>query len=222
MTMKNVADQLREDADDIWQHIIKHPFVEELYNGSLPKEKFEFYILNDYYYLTASIKNFSVISSKAPTVEEMREVVDILQLEKESEYEGYKNFLSRFGYSLQDAAEKKPIPVSVSYSSFLLSTSTLESYPEVITAVLPCFWSYAEIADYHSDKLHSNKNQLYVDWAKTYDTDSYQNLVEKMKQLVNRAGENFPYEKLRNVFKLSSRYEYMFWDSVYNKQRWPI
>lgn len=217
-----VAEQLRRDTDDVWQRLIEHPFVTELYSGDLPRDTFTFYILHDYHYLTAAMKNFSIIASKAPTVDEMRAVIDILHMEAESEYEGYQAFLERLGYTLQDTAALEPIPVSVSYGSYLLSTSALQSYDEAITAVLPCFWSYADIADYHGDKLSGNDSQLYRDWAAVYDTDTYQDLVDEMKHLVNRAADRSPYEDLLQVFTTASRYEYLFWDAVYNRQEWPV
>jgi thiaminase/transcriptional activator TenA len=152
----------------------------------------------------------------------MREVIDILNLEAKSEFDGYIEFLRRLGYTLQDASVIEPIPVSVSYTSFLLSTSSLKSYAEAITSVLPCFWSYAEIADHHREMLSTNKNQLYKDWGEVYGTSSYLSLVEKIKMLANNAGEGFSYEKLKSVFIAASRYEYMFWDAVYNQQEWPV
>jgi len=214
----NTVQRLRKDADPIWKKILQHPFVMELYRGDLPLEKFKFYILQDYHYLIKAIKNFGIIVSKAPTVEAMREVADILQLEAQSEFDGYKDFLKQIGHTIQEAAEVKPISASVSYSSFLVSTSSLNSYPEAITAVLPCFWSYAEIAEVHKDKLSSNKNHLYKDWAHAYLTESYLHLVEKIKDLVHDAANDFPYHKLKEVFVNASRYEYLFWDAVYHRR----
>jgi len=217
-----VTDRLRRDVDIIWQHLVKHPFVVELYSGNLPLDKFKFYILHDCYYLTTAMKNFSLLAAKAPTVEDLKDILGILHLEAESEYEEYKKFLHRLGYSLQEAVGQEPIPINVSYGSFLLSTSTLKSYPEAITAVLPCFWSYAEIADYHGDKLHDNKNQLYTDWARIYGTDSYRDLVGKIKQLVNRVDGTCAYDKLLRIFTQASRYEYLFWNAVYTQEQWPV
>ena len=216
----NTVQRLRKDSDHIWKKILQLPFVLELYRGDLPLEKFKFYILQDYHYLITAIKNFGIIMSKAPTVKAMREVADILQLEAQSEFDGYKDFLKQIGHTIQEAAEVKPISVSLSYSSFLVSTSSLNSYPEAITAVLPCFWSYAEIAEIHKDKLSSNKNHLYKDWANAYLSESYLHLVEKIKNLVNEAGKDFPYHKLKEVFANASRYEYLFWDAVYHQKKW--
>jgi thiaminase len=47
-------------------------------------------------------------------------------------------------------------------------------------------------------------------------------MVEKIKFLVNKAAEEFPYRKLKSVFMAASRYELMFWEAVYNKEQWPI
>ncbi|MBN1273964.1 MAG: TenA family protein [Candidatus Aminicenantes bacterium] len=217
----NTADKLRKDAEAVWKKIVGHPFVVELYTGDLPIEKFTFYILQDYHYLIAAMKNFGLMASKASSVEAMREVIDILHLEATSEFDGYEELLNRLGYSIQDASEIEPLPSTISYSSFLLSISSLESYAEAITSVLPCFWSYAEIAEYHKDRLSTNPNQLYKDWAMVYTADPYLKLVEKMKKLVNEAGKGFSYKKLYSVFIKASRYEYMFWDSVYHKTNWP-
>jgi thiaminase/transcriptional activator TenA len=217
-----VSERLRKDADDIWGKIIKHPFVTELYNGTLPIGKFRFYILQDYNYLTSSIKNFSIISSKADSIDSMREVIEILHLESVSEFKGYEEFLRKLGYRVEDAENIKPTPTNISYVNFLLSTSSLKSYAESITSVLPCFWSYAEIAEHHKDKLSKNENKLYVDWASVYLSEPYVNLVEKIKRLVDKAGETASYEMLKKTFITASKYEYMYWDAIYNMNAWPI
>lgn len=218
----DISNRLRKEADSIWARIFEHPFVVELYQGNLPLEKFEFYILQDYHYLIAAMRNFSIIASKAPTVAAMREVIDILNLEATSEFDGYEELLERLGYTLTDAAEIDPIPISVSYSSFLLSTSSLKSYAEAVAAVLPCFWSYAELADHHKESIKTNNIQLYKDWGNVYLTDSYLSLVKKIQNLVNKAGEECSYGKLKSVFMAASKYEFMFWEAVYNKQEWPV
>jgi len=217
-----VSERLRRDADNIWNRIIAHPFVVELYGGILPMDKFKFYILQDYNYLISTIKNFAIISSRADSVDAMKEVIEILWLESLSEFKGYEEFLGKLGYTIEDAVNVEPIPMNVSYTSFLLSTSSLKSYAESITSVLPCFWSYAEIAEFHRDKLRENGNRLYMDWASVYLSESYLKLVRKMRRLVDDAGKEFPYEKLKMTFITASRYEYMYWDAIYSVHNWPV
>ncbi len=217
-----ISARLRKDADDIWKKIYEHPFVTELYKGTLPIEKFKFYVLQDYNYLISAIRNFSIIASKCDTVKAMREVVEILHLESVSEFRGYEKSLKELGYTLADAVNIQPIPMNVSYVNFLLSTSSLKSYAEAITSVLPCFWTYAEIAEYHKNKLQKNENRLYTEWASVYLSEPYLKLVRKIRNLVDNAGRGFLYEKLKKIFITASRYEYMYWDAIYSMQTWAI
>jgi len=218
----NVTDKLRRDADNIWESIIEHPFVVELYTGSLPLDKFKFYVLQDYNYLTSAIKNFSIISSRAGSVDNMKEVLEIAYLEAVSELKAYEKFIKKLGYTIENAINVEPIQINVSYVSFLLSTSALKSYEESITSVLPCFWSYSEIAEHHKNKLKTNKNKLYTQWVSVYSLKPYLELVEKIRNLVDNAVKKFPYEKLKKIFIIACRYEYMYWDATYNMTSWPV
>ncbi len=214
-----ISEKLREDCDGIWKELIEHPFVEELYSGTLPLEKFEFYVLQDYHYLVTAMKNFGLIASRADSMEALREVARILHLEATSEFDGYEDLLGALGRTVEDAASASPMEVTLSYGSFLIAVSSTRPFAESITSVLPCFWSYAEIASRHREALASNPNRLYVDWAGVYFSDEYLSLVDRMKKLVDEAGESYPYDKLKRVFAEASIYENMFWDAVYQKAK---
>ncbi len=213
-----ISERLRQDADDIWKGIFERQFIVELVEGRLPLKIFKFYILQDYNYLVSAIRNFSIIASRADTVESMREVVEILHLESVSEFRGYEKLLRDLDYTLADAVNIQPVPMNTTYVNFLLSTSSLKSYPEAITSVLPCFWSYAEIVEFHKDKLKNNRNKIYRKWASAFLSEDYLKLVRKIRNLVDNAGKDFSYEKLKKIFITASRYEYLYWDAIYKMQ----
>jgi len=218
----SISERLHKDTEQVWNKIIAHPFVVELYQGSLPMEKFKTYILQDYSYLVDAIKNFSIIASRAQSVDVMRETVEIAHLEATGEFQGYENFLHTLGYTLDDAMQVEPFPVNLSYRGFLLTTSSMGASQEALVSVLPCFWSYLDIALYHQDALSSNPNKIYSDWASVYLSKEYAQLVEKLRRLVDLTGDDFSYEKLRSLFLTASRYEYMYWDAAYNLESWPV
>ncbi|MBW1673687.1 MAG: thiaminase II [Deltaproteobacteria bacterium] len=218
----SVSERLHKDTEQVWNKIISHPFVVELYQGNLPMEKFKTYILQDYSYLVDAIKNFSIIASRAQSVDVMRETVEIAHLEATGEFQGYEDFLHTLGYTLDDAMQVEPFPVNLSYRGFLLTTSSMGASQEALVSVLPCFWSYLDIALYHQDALSSNPNKIYSDWASVYLSKEYAQLVEKLRRLVDLTGDDFSYEKLKSIFLTASRYEYMYWDAVYNFESWPV
>jgi thiaminase/transcriptional activator TenA len=213
-----LSQRLKKDAEHIWNRIYDHPFVREVFEGVLPEQKFRFYILQDYNYLVSSIKNFSLLASRAGDGKVMRELVDIAYIESTGEFEGYKNFLEKMGLTIEQAEDQEMIPAGISYVSFLLSTSSVRSFEEGIAAVLPCYWSYHEIARFHKDKLDNNRNDLYREWASYYLEEGYIALVNRIKNLVDGIRNDFPYDKLKLAFVTSSKYEYMFWDSVYGSE----
>ncbi len=43
--------QLKVQANKIWREIYAHPFLDELYAGTLPMDRFTYFILQDYLYL---------------------------------------------------------------------------------------------------------------------------------------------------------------------------
>jgi thiaminase/transcriptional activator TenA len=216
-----ISDRLREDAGGIWEQIFTHPFVIELYGGSLPLEKFRFYALQDYNYLVTDIKNLAILASRAGSVGAMKEILEIAHLEATSEFQSYERLLSELGYTIEDAIKTEPTAVNTSYGAFLIATSSLATFGEGLAATLPCLWSYQEIAERHRDKLAGNKNDLYTRWASVYLSADYRQLVEKMKSLLDEA-IGVDYGKLREAFITASRYEYLYWDMAYGTMGWQI
>jgi len=213
-----ISERVRKDADLIWQEILRHPFVTELYRGSLPMEKFCFYVLQDYSFLVTMMRNLAVLASRADSVSLTRELLEIAHLEATTEFASYEELLGKLGYTLSDALKAEPSQVSVSYGSFLLATSSLKTFWEGFAAILPCFWSYAEIADSHKDVLKKNTNTLYTEWASVYFSEPYLALVDKLRRILDTAPLE-GYEKLKEVFLTASRYELAYWDMAHEIEK---
>ncbi len=43
------SETLKQENQDLWSAILAHPYVKELGSATLPKEKFTFYVKQDYY-----------------------------------------------------------------------------------------------------------------------------------------------------------------------------
>jgi thiaminase/transcriptional activator TenA len=58
-----------------------------------------------------------------------------------------------------------------------------------------------------------------------YGGDEYQGVVNAVLKLTDRVGETLsPVEldRMTEHFVTTSRYEWMFWDAGYRRERWPI
>lgn len=207
------SEKLREMAGPIWEEIFRHPFVVELYSGALPLEKFKYYLLQDYNYLVNFAKALSLAAAKAPSVQLMKEALSLAYGTVTGEMANYESLLKEVGLTLEEAARAEPNFVNVSYMSYLLSVCSLEGFYQCMAAVLPCFWSYAEIAQRHRDALERNPVQLYRKWASVYLSEDYLSLVRRLREVLDSSG--LPAEALWPYFRQASLYELKFWEAAY-------
>ena len=66
---------------------------------------------------------------------------------------------------------------------------------------------------------------LYRGWIDTYGGEEFAGVVQAVLALTDRIGpELSPADRTRaaNHFKTTSRYEWMFWDMGYRRERWPV
>ena len=91
-----LTEELRSSADHIWKKILEHPFVIELYSGTLPLKKFKYYVIQDYNYLVTICKCFSLIASKAEYAVAQR-MLELAHMEATTEMDSYKKLLDKLG-----------------------------------------------------------------------------------------------------------------------------
>ena len=58
--MQQLTDRLFDAVKDIWAGYLEQPFVKGMGDGTLPKEKFRFYLIQDYRYLLEYAKVFAM------------------------------------------------------------------------------------------------------------------------------------------------------------------
>ncbi|WP_367834300.1 hypothetical protein [Vulcanisaeta sp. JCM 16159] len=118
---------LRDRAEDIWNKILNHPFVTELFTGSLPLDKFRFYVIQDYNYLVTLTKCHALIASKFEDPVIMRKVLELALADVTTELENYNKLLNTLGLSINEVIKSRPSPTNTAYMNFLLTTCTLGS-----------------------------------------------------------------------------------------------
>jgi thiaminase/transcriptional activator TenA len=93
-----------------------------------------------------------------------------------------------------------------------------------MASLLPCFWIYKEVGDYILAKAKTEANP-YQSWIDTYGGEEYAssvtlavNLTDKLAQGVTESLK----EEMTQSFVLTSKMEWMFWDSAYKLEKWPV
>jgi thiaminase (transcriptional activator TenA) len=73
--------------------------------------------------------------------------------------------------------------------------------------------------------VKGSSDPLYARWIETYGGEVFAEIVSAVLALTDRLGpELSPDERARAArhFAVTSRYEWMFWEMGYRRERWPI
>lgn len=216
-------DVLKHAAQPIWEAILAHPFLKELGEGSLPRERFLYFIRQDYLYLFDFARVLCLGGSKAEDLDTLEMFAQHAANTVAVERAMHSLFAQRLGLSLDDLTRTERTPTTQAYTRHLLAVAGEGTLAEIVAAVLPCYWIYWEVG------LHLCKCQptepIYQEWINAYGSESFANLVRQQLTLVDRLGARAPaHERVRMTehFILSSRYEYLFWHDAYRLISWPV
>lgn len=217
---------LYEKVSEIWKKTHHHPFVVGMGSGNLPADSFIRYMKQDYVFLIDYSKLFALGSVKARDIETMAAFAKLLHETLNGEMELHRQYAGKFGITNTQLEETKPTPINLAYTCYMLNVAQNGSLEELISALLPCMWSYWEIGRMLAEKYpNSPEHLLYGNWIKMYSSSEFGELTTWLIDLLDRLTEGKTDRELQILeehFLTTSRFEYMFWDMVYQGDDWPV
>jgi thiaminase/transcriptional activator TenA len=223
MEHRGFTNELWRSITSIYNEILVHPFLRGLTDGTLTEECFRFYILQDAIYLREYARALSLAGVRSPDESALvmfnEHSAGAITVERGL----HEGFLKDLGVTREEAEATEASPTTLAYTSFLLRTATLSDYPEVLGAVLPCYWIYWEVGKALLER--GSPNPRYRKWIDTYGGEEFGALVEAVLNLIDETCEDLnPTQKARvtEAFVTTSRYEWMFWDAAWRLEGWPV
>jgi thiaminase/transcriptional activator TenA len=213
---------LKEKAGQIWEDGYNHPFVQGLGTGELDRDKFRFYLLQDYQYLLQYAKAFAIAAVKSDTEELMTRFSAIQYNILANEMDLHRGYMAGFGISKEQMLAAEPSLYNRAYTANMLALGQTGGLAEILAAVFPCAWTYSDYAKrlktQYADLLEDN---FYRTWIENYAGDEFEQSFEwfygALDELVSpmtAAGR----DKITKIFVSSVEFEYLFWDMSYNRE----
>ncbi|MFB7909694.1 thiaminase II [Kitasatospora sp. NPDC056076] len=220
---RSLSEELWASIEPIYAEILAHPFIGGLTDGTLPREAFRHFVVQDSHYLRDYARALAVCAAKAPGEADVRAFADDAVGALAAEQGMHAEFLTAFGGTAEEAAAEPVLPTTRAYTSYLLATVYGGSFAEALGAVLPCYWIYARVGE--ALLAQGSPDPLYAKWIATYGDEAFQSVVRRVLALTDRLGEELSAAERRRVvghFTTTSRYEWMFWDAAWRGERWPV
>jgi thiaminase/transcriptional activator TenA len=206
----------------IYDAILDHPFIGGLTDGTLDREAFRFYVVQDAHYLRDYARALSLLAARAPNEEAIlmfdRHAAGAIEVERSL----HESFFSEFDLTEAEVAATPMAPTNLAYTSYLLAVCYGGSFEEALAAVLPCYWIYWEVG---KELLSAGSpDPLYRRWIDTYGGEEFGAVVgavlELTDEILGDVGRK-TFERMTEHFVATSRYEWMFWDMGYRRESWP-
>lgn len=216
-----VSERLYNSIIDLWDKYNEHPFVKSLADGTLPLEKFQFFMIQDHLYLMQYAKVFALGVLKAKNESDMRLFSSLIAATLDTENALHQDYLRRLNISQEMIAQAKPSIVTDSYTNYMIAIAEKEGLGELMAAVLSCSWSYKLIGDFMEKFPGATEQEFYGEWVNMYISDGYRSSNQLMIDMVDRLTEGYTEQQIQNlehIVYVCSQYEYMFWDMAWNQK----
>jgi thiaminase/transcriptional activator TenA len=214
---RRVSAVLHELGESAWLAATGHPMVREIAAGTLPHEKFRHYFAQNILYLQEYARAIGLIIGKAPDREAITSLARFLSQIVENEIPANAGFLADLGGDPQAIRGTGSMePTTYAYSRHLLYVAAQGDCAQGLTAVLPCQWSYGELAKPLIGELPADP--VYARWIGMFGNEEYDALVGETTALLDRLVDSQDTEQmdvLSGIFDRSTQYEVRFWDMAY-------
>lgn len=219
------SDRLRQLATPIWDAQLSHPFVVALGNGTLPEQKFKYYILQDARFLGDLSRVFAAGAMRAPDSETALRFAKLAEETITVERNLHEGYGSRWNMSPKEMSSVPMAPTNYAYTRHMLHVAASGSAAEITVVALPCAWIYCVVGQHLLKNGPPAKKHPYRDWLTLYASPEFAEVQQWMRKKVDLWAKTAGKEEKRRMeeaFIVSSRYEWMFWEMAWNEEKWPV
>ena len=215
-----------EACEGAWGASFEHPFVLALADGSLETDRFRFYQMQDARYLEAFADAASLISTRCHRPADKLWFIDAARLAIVVESQLHAGYGARLGYTTADIAALALTPNNRAYQDHMISQAQRGSLVEAVAALTPCPWLYTEMGITLQERMGTiPEDHPYGDWLRTYADPGFVEYTNALLEHLERfaaAHDEGARDRAKEVFVVSARYEWMFWQQAWERQTWPV
>lgn len=194
------------------------PFVRGLGAGTLDRDRFTYYMAQDAHYLDGYARALSTAAATAGCTDDLafwaKSAYDVAVVERDL-HRAY----------VDDIARHPRSPTCVGYASYLLGVAHTQGYPELVAALLPCFWVYQDVGARMLAATDDLDAHPYADWIRTYADPSFAAATLKAREIVDRTAASAGPATLARMgesFAQATRWEWAFWDAAWRRESWAL
>ncbi len=218
---------LFDHAKNLWDEAAAKPFVVDMAKGVLEKQRYRYYMIQDYLYLLDYIdilKNIWERTDDPGTKDFLRFAIE--QTKKET-VQVHVPHMRELGIREEDALRYQKSPEIIDYVNYMMNLVKDEGVLAGLAALLQCSWVYAFIGERMMEKYPKEiAASPYKGWFAAYAGEDYLAANRRWIDVLDDASEceealqggeidREEVKKLCKIFCTCAEYENRFWDMLY-------
>ena len=132
-------------AAGAWDDYVRHPFVQGLGDGTLPRPGFLRYLVQDYRFLIHFSRAWALGAAKAETLAEMRACIATVDALVNQEMPLHIGICAEAGISPEALEAAPEAPQNLAYTRYVLEAGYSGDFLDLLAALAPCVLRYGEI-----------------------------------------------------------------------------
>lgn len=216
--------QLRADNDDLFRAIFAHPFVTGIGEGHVPHEALAHYVRADYEYLTAFARIYGTAVSQCETREQAAFFSEQIDFVLNGETHPHNNFCDVMGVDYAELQNAPLPPTADHYVKHMLHHAASGNMGETLAVLLPCPWTYKEIAEQLNVTYQPTADHPFRVWIDFYADPMVADITERMCAMLDaqaEAASPVARARMQEAFRKSCQLEWGFWEMAYTGEQWP-
>ncbi|HEX9975219.1 MAG TPA: hypothetical protein VGD14_24415 [bacterium] len=216
--MQPFHQQLLQRSQLIWDRILDHRFLKMTAAGSIPEQTFKTWMQQDYVFVREAIPFVAVLLAKAPMNLRSNLIQVLSGLDQELGL--FRKNAERHGVNLEGV---EPAPTCHAYIQFLMTTGYNNSFEEGFAVLYAAEKVYLDswMAVKNNLKGKSPWQEFIDNWA----SEGFQTYVDWLGTTLDDLVAGKPerdLKKIENLFMMTARYEFMFWEMAAIAETWRV
>ena len=178
-------------------------FVQGLKSGKLPKNIFQDYLAQDYFFLETFARAYGLAVSKSKDKYSIRTLSQLL-IGVSEELILHETYAKEWDIDLSNNYIK---PATKNYTDFLDNVSKKLSAVEIMFAMTPCMRLYSWIGQ---RLLNMGFDKKYKEWIITYSDKSFENLAQSLENLIDSYQDSLDINQANYLYKRAMELELDF------------
>ncbi|RMZ71520.1 atp-dependent rna helicase dbp2 [Pyrenophora seminiperda CCB06] len=192
----------REEVQKPWKEYTQHEFVQRMGDGTLPVEKFMYYLVQDYLFLVQFSRATALSAYKSSNLKDIgMSVQQVATLQEEIKL--HINFCKEYGLSETDIINTEEDQATTAYTRYVLDIGMSQDWLALQIALLPCLIGYGIIAKrLYEDPATVRMGSRYWIWIEQYVADDYRQAMMRGSELVEKHAEGLSPSRVEELAKI--------------------